>query len=318
MVWLDDARADIADLGGKGASLAELRRAGFNVPPGFAIVAAGYRRFIDANGLGGLIQQVVATPDLRVPRVAREACTELTSRLERASLPDDLVAAITAGYRELQRRAGPAVVTAARSSAVSEDAAGASSAGLYETYLNLRDQGAVLDGVLECYRSLWTPRAVQYRAFKNIDSAREAMAVVVMEMVPSDVSGVAFTVNPITADRSQITINASWGLGEGIVSGRVTPDQYLLDKSSLAVVSREIHPKEVAVRPQPGGGSGVAVLDLSPEQSELPSLTDGQAQELGETCLRIERHYGRPVDVEWAYAGPTLYILQARPVTGLP
>jgi phosphoenolpyruvate synthase/pyruvate phosphate dikinase len=317
IAWLDDATLDLTDLGGKGASLAALHRGGFTVPPGFCVRASAYREFVDANDLASPIDQLLTVPDLRVPKVAREACTALAARIEAARLPASLAGEIGDAYRRLKESAGAGVVVAARSSALSEDAAAASSAGLYETYLNLRDEQAVLEGILRCYRSLWTPRAVQYRAFKNIDSTREAMAVVVMELVHSDVSGVAFTVNALTGERDQITINASWGLGEAIVSGRVTPDQFVLHKPSLAILSREIYPKETEVRPDPSGASGTVDLSVPPERASAPALSDDEVRELGAVCLRIEEQYDRPMDVEWAFAGGRLYILQARPVTGL-
>lgn len=332
IAWLDAEHENPAELGGKGASLAALRWAGFDVPPGFCVRADGYRRFVAANNLAAPIealladlaraQQQAAGLDPRAARVAlmtsmRQACEALSPHVEKAGLPASLAAQIRDAYAMLRGHVGAQLVAAARSSALSEDASGASSAGLYETYLNLRDEGAVLDAVLRCYQSLWTPRAVQYRAVKHIDSAREAMAVVVMEMVPSDVSGVAFTVNPVTGDRNQITINASWGLGEAIVSGRVTPDQFLLDKSSLAIIEREISAKDVETRPDPSGASGTVTLDVPPLRSQTPALTDEQVRALGDVCLRIERQYGRPMDVEWAFAHGRLYVLQARPVTGL-
>jgi phosphoenolpyruvate synthase/pyruvate phosphate dikinase len=315
--WLDDAGEDTAAFGGKGASLAGLIRAGFTVPAGFCVRAPAYHRFIEANGLADAIRCLLVTPNLKLPKTAREACGELTRAIESSRLPDDLAQAICAALAQLRRQVGPEIVVAVRSSALSEDATGASSAGLYETYLNLRDDRAVLDAVLACYASLWTPRAVQYRAFKGIDSAREAMAVVVMEMVPSDVSGVAFTVNPVTGARDQITVNASWGLGEAVVSGLVTPDQFLLDKATLAVLSRDIHPKDLAIQPAPAGASGTVRVEVPPARAYAPALSDRQIRDLGEICRRIEQHYGRPVDVEWAFARGRLFILQTRPVTGL-
>lgn len=317
IVWLDDRNGALEQLGGKGASLAALYRGGFNVPPGFCVTAPGYHRFIEHNHLAGPITQLLATPDLKQPKVARSASAALAPLLDQATLPPALVAQIDDAYRWLCTIVGDGVAVVARSSALSEDAAGASSAGLYDTYLNLRDEQAVLTSVLRCYRSLWTFRAVQYRAFVGLDSAAEAMAVVVMQLVQSEVSGVAFTVNPLTGDRNQIMINASWGLGEAIVSGRVTPDQFLLDKASLAIVTREIYPKEVEVRPDPGGGSGTVDLAVSAERAATPALAEAAVQELGALCVRIERQYDRPVDIEWAYAGGKLYVLQARPVTAL-
>jgi pyruvate,water dikinase len=239
--------------------------------------------------------------------------TPLSDLLERAALPDDLDTAIDRAYGELCGRGISRV--AARSSALSEDGATASSAGLYETYLNLGDLAAVTDSVRRCYASLWSHRAVQYRAFKRLNSTAEAMAVVVMALVPAEVAGVAFTANPITADRGQILINASWGLGEAVVSGRVTPDTFVLDKRSGAVVSREIAAKELEIVAGPEGESGTVTRVVDRERAAAPSLSVEQAARLGEICRAVEEQYGRPMDIEWAFAGGELYVLQARPIT---
>jgi pyruvate,water dikinase len=315
IVWLDAPEAAERRTGGKGASLVELNRGGFPVPPGFVVTAEGYQRFIAFNGLRPAIDQLTATPDLRLPKVARDAVAPLVERLHDAGLPPDLATAIATAYAELHRRGGE--VVAVRSSALSEDAASASSAGLYETYLNLRSAEAVLDAVRRCYASLWTQRAVQYRAFKGLDGHDEAMAVVVMALVPADTAGVAFTANPITGDRDQIVINASWGLGEAVVSGRVTPDNFVLDKGTLAVVSRDIFPKEVEVVPDPGGASGTVQREVAGERAARAAASDNDLRAVGEICRAIEARYGRAVDVEWALADGALYILQARPITGL-
>ena len=315
IVWLDAADAAAYETGGKGASLVQLNRGGFPVPPGFVVTADGYRRFVAANALQPGIDQLLATPDLRVPKVAREACAALVQQLEGAALPADLAEEIAAAYEELRARG--AAVVAARSSALSEDAAAASSAGLYESYLNLCDRGAVLDAVRRCYQSLWTQRAVQYRAFKGLGGRGEAMAVVVMALVQAEVAGVAFTVNPISGDRNQIVVNASWGLGEAVVSGRVTPDNFVLDKQSLAVVSREVFPKEMEIVPDPRGSSGTVEREVSGARAAAPALADADLRRLGELCRAIDEFYGRPMDVEWAISQGALYVLQARPVTGL-
>ncbi len=315
--WLDDPSEPLNEYGGKGSSLAALRAAGFNVPPGFCVKASGYRRFIAANALAGPIATLLTGGDLTRSGVAREAGGALTAQLQSASLPDDLSDDIRSAYRQLGLRPGGLDNVAVRSSALSEDAAGASSAGLYETYLNLRDDAAVIDATLRCYRSLWTPRAVQYRAMRGIDSSREAMAVVVMRMVSAEVSGVAFTVNPVTGDPGQIIINASWGLGEAIVSGRVTPDQFTIDKSTMTVTERHINSKDIEVQPDTTGRSGTVELPVAPARASAPTLGDDTLRELSMLCRRIDLRYGRPMDIEWAISGGQIFILQARPVTGL-
>lgn len=318
IVWLDDCpdpRA--AGVGGKGSSLVRLCAGGFPVPPGFVVTADGYRAWVEHNALHDAIERLLATPDLRQPKVAREASEALRTRVEAAQLPPDLEAEVAAAYGALAQRRGAGLVVAVRSSALSEDGSVSSSAGLYETYLNIRDGAAVLDGVARCYRSLWAHRAVQYRAFKRIDSRHEAMAVVVMELVPSDVSGVAFTVNPLTGSADEIVINASWGLGEAIVSGRVTPDSYVVRKHDLQLVSREIYDKETMILPDPSGRSGTVVLAVEAARMRASALDDEQTLALARLCCRIEAFYGGPQDIEWAIAGKELYLLQSRPVTAL-
>lgn len=314
---IDDEQIDPLALGGKGASLWRLARAGFPVPAGFVIGADGYRRWLDAAALAPRIATLLATPDLRLPKIAREACAALLAAAHEAQLPNDLGDEILSAYADLRRKRGAGVVVAVRSSALSEDGAGASSAGLYETYLNVRDADAMLAAVQRCYCSLWAVRAVQYRAFKGIESSAEAMAVVVMEMAPAEVAGVAFTANPISGSRDEIVINASWGLGEAIVSGRVTPDNYTVRKSDLAVIGRDLFAKELMILPDPAGNSGTISIVVPAKRAAAPTLDDVRLGELARLCLAIEQHYGSPQDIEWTLSDGAWYVLQSRPITGL-
>jgi pyruvate,water dikinase len=206
--------------------------------------------------------------------------------------------------------------TAVRSSAISEDGSAASFAGLYESYLNMIGEDEVLDAVHRCYVSLWSQRAVSYRANRG-SNADEAMAVVVMKLVPSETSGIAFTAHPVTGSLDQVIINASFGLGEAIVSGRVTPDSFLVDKRNFAILEREIYPKELAVFPHPDGGGGVVEEKLAPDRQRAASLTDEQACEVARLAARVETHYGSPQDIEWGLYEDQLYLLQSRPITTL-
>ncbi len=316
--WLDacpDPTA--AGAGGKGSSLIQLHEGGFPVPHGFLAGAAAYQEWIEYNGLQNEIDRLLEVTDLHLPKVAREATALLTPFVAVAGLPPRLAEEVAGAHRELQRRRGTPVVAAVRSSALSEDGSAASSAGLYETYLNIRDEQAVLESLARCYRSLWAPRAVQYRAFKKLDSRREAMGVVVMEMIPAQVAGVAFTVNPVTGNTAEVMINASWGLGEAIVSGRVTPDSFLVRKADLEILRRDIYEKELMILADPAGTSGTITVNVPRERVCVSSLDDGSVRRLAELCLRIERYYGRPQDVEWAIHDDELYVLQSRAVTGL-
>jgi len=191
----------------------------------------------------------------------------------------------------------------------------ASFAGLYETFLNVNGIDDVLANVQRCYLSLWSERAVLYR-MRHGGSANESMAVVVMGLVPSETSGIAFTAHPVTGARDCIVINASWGLGEAIVSGRVTPDMFVITKGSYALTEREIYAKELAIYPHPQGG-GTIEETLSAERAQAPSLSDDEAREVARMAERVETHYGSPQDLEWAIRDGQLYLLQSRPITTL-
>jgi len=204
---------------------------------------------------------------------------------------------------------------AVRSSALSEDGAAAASAGLYESYLNVIGVADVVAAVRLCYASLWAERALLYRAARR-QSEEDAMAVVVMGLVPCLAAGVAFTAHPVTGARDQVLINASWGLGEAIVSGRVTPDSFLVEKGSFALIEREIYTKTMAVTPHPDGG-GTLEIELSAAKAAAPSLSDDEARAVARVAAAVEAHYGSPQDVEWGLAGGQIHVLQARPITTL-
>jgi pyruvate,water dikinase len=229
-------------------------------------------------------------------------------------LPHELRDQIAAAYDELTAMTG--LACAVRSSALAEDSAGASFAGLYESYLNVRGVGSVLEAVRRCYVSLWSERALRYRAGRGGDALDEAMAVVVMGLVPSETSGIAFTAHPVTGARDVVVINAAFGLGEPIVSGAVTPDSFVVGKGDFAILERDISEKELAVYAHPDG-AGTIERPLDSAKARAASLTDEQACEVARVATRVEAHCGSPQDVEWGMAGGQLYLLQTRPITTL-
>jgi pyruvate,water dikinase len=314
IAWMNSGSLSREEVGGKGASLAELIGAGFKVPDGFVVTADGYRHFVGSTGIGEKIAQALAGLDSSNSAAVRHA-TEVAGGLVRETpLPDDLKSEIGEAYAELSSAMGSHA--AVRSSAISEDGSASSFAGLYESYLNMVGPGEVLDAVHRCYVSLWSERAVSYRAGRGGDTD-EAMAVVVMKLVPSETSGIAFTAHPVTGSLDQVIINASFGLGEAIVSGRVTPDSFLVDKNSFTLLERDIYAKELAVFPHAEGGGGVVEEHLSPERQREPSLSDDQACDVARLAAKVEAHYGSPQDIEWALYDGTLYLLQSRPITTL-
>lgn len=312
IAWLDSPDATPARAGGKGASLAKLGAAGFPVPPGFVVTVDAYHAFHAACRLHESVQHLATLPDRPSVADVRTACEPFASRLETATLPGDVEAAIFAAFSELRARTGEGATFAVRSSGVSEDGAGASFAGLYESYLNLRTTAQVLEAVQKCYDCLWQPRAVQYRTLKHIDHGKEAMGVVVMQTVPSAVSGVAFSLNPVTGAADEVVINASWGLGEAVVSGLVTPDNYVARKDG-AVMMQDIFDKHVQIVPVPGG---TEQQDTPRHLATAPALERERVSQVATIVAAVEEHYGCPIDVEFAYdVEGRFFLLQARPIT---
>lgn len=309
LLWLPTPHRDPRLLGGKAASLALLAATGAPVPPAFVLTATAYRRFHESAGVDAYlepIRRLGAAPPLAA---VRDACRPLLERVSAASLPEDVVGAVRAAFARLASLTG-ATAYAARSSATAEDSRSASFAGLYETRLGLRTPDDLLEAVKRCYVSLWGPRAVQYRLVRGI-GPEEAMAVVVMPLVAATASGVVFTRHPLDGS-DRVVVEAAWGLGEAIVSGRVTPDRYVVDRDGR-VLERHVAAKGVMARCADGT---VELVEAPPHLVEAPSLDDGQLWAVVQLALRIERLYGLPVDMEFAIAGDGQVVaLQARPVT---
>jgi phosphohistidine swiveling domain-containing protein len=299
----------LANAGGKGANLSALIRGGFHVPGGFVVTTVGYDVFVTVNGLTAPITALVEAIDATDPTAYDRASEEIRGLFARTSLPNPMREAILAAYAEAIPDASPVAV---RSSATAEDLPEASFAGQQETYLNVVGPDALLDAVGKCWSSLWTGRAIAYRQRQSIPPGDVSLAVVVQRMVPAQVAGVLFTVNPVTGDDGQVIINATWGLGEALVSGQVNPDTYIAAKESGGLLEVMIGDKAVMTATQTNGTAEVAVDVVRQGQR---ALTDRQVGELAEIGRRIEQHFNAPQDVEWAYAADKLYLLQSRPVT---
>jgi pyruvate,water dikinase len=316
---LTDSRATIDRVGGKGASLARLAASGLPVPDGFHVTTEAYNRFVGENNLKDGIQAALALVDLDRPATLEAASASIRELFAQAQVPPDLARAIEQAYAGLsgvesagEQQAAPVAV---RSSATAEDLPEASFAGQQETYLNIRGADEVLQAVKRCWSSLWTARAIGYRARQGIGASGLSLAVVVQALVPAEAAGILFTANPVNGRRDQAMISAAWGLGEAIVGGLVTPDMLVVDKSSGAIQQQQIADKEkMTVRtatsteeqPTPAELRRAAVLDAT---------TTAELVRMG---VQIEALYGAPMDIEWALASGRFYILQARPVTALP
>src|SRR5829696_1906891 len=301
---------DIALAGGKGANLGELSRAELPVPPGFCVTTAAYRRTVAGPDLPEAIDDALQNLRVEDPASAEVASARIAALFEDLPLPEDLTGAIVDAYRVL----GEPLV-AVRSSATKEDLPGASFAGQQATSLNVRGEEELLEAVRRCWASLWSARAIAYRQRQGFRHDRAAVAVVVQRLVPAEVSGILFTANPVSGARGEIVINAALGLGEAVVGGLTTPDAFTLDRTTLEVRERQIGRQEVETVLTE---RGTTERSLDPGRAAQPTLDDAQLTRLGEVGLRIERHFGGPQDIEWAYAEGHFWVLQARPITNLP
>jgi pyruvate,water dikinase len=311
LCFAEIGRGDLALAGGKGANLGEMTRAGFPVPPGFCVTTAAYRLFLanrfEIDGFFATLEG--CSPD--DVEALRTAASALRQELLNLPIPALVEQAVLAAWEQL----GSNLAYAVRSSATAEDLPHASFAGQQESYLNVRGKDALLSAVRFCWASLFTDRAVAYRAHNRFAHRAVALCVVVQRMVFPDVAGVLFTADPVTGRRSVIAIDASYGLGEGLVSGRVSPDHFQIDKGSLTIISRRLGAKALAIRPGPNGGTLEEAVPAA--QREAPALADGTVSRLAELGRRVEFHYGCPQDVEWCVAGQDIYLVQSRPITSL-
>lgn len=311
---LDDPAALLLQVGGKGASLARLAAAELSVPPGFHITTLAYHLFVAENGLQEQILSVIAAADLTDPPALEEASRQISQFFAHGKMPDQVASAIRRAYAELGKVGEGDLAVAVRSSATAEDLPEMSFAGQQETYLNIQSAEQVLAAVKRCWASLWTARAIGYRARHNIASADLSLAVVVQELVAADAAGILFTAHPLTGARDQVMINAAWGLGEAIVSGMVTPDTISVAKESGAIIKQVIAEKNVMTVRIPEGTREEAVPE---DKRMLAVLTSEQVGELTRLGLRIERLYDQPMDIEWALKDGQFFIVQARPITTL-
>ena len=309
---LDDHSATLESVGGKGVSLARMANAGFPVPGGFHITTLAYWRFVDENDLQPRILEIMENVDSSNPESLESASQEITEMFTRGDIPADVANELVQAYADLP---GISPAVAIRSSATAEDLPGLSFAGQQETYLNVSGADAVLDAARKCWASLWTARAIGYRARQNISSENVALAVVVQLLIPAEAAGIMFTANPVNGDRDQIVINASWGLGEAVVGGLVTPDTYTLGKTTNKLINKEIAEKLVQTVRVNGGTEEKPIPD---NMRQVPVLSDEQAARLADLGNQIEALYEMPMDIEWTIADGKFAVVQARPITALP
>ncbi len=316
VAWFGEIdRRHVPIAGGKGASLSDMAHAGLPVPPGFVICTEAFRQFLQESGLDREIVKALENVDVNSNEKLEAASQTITGQVEAQAMSSALRQSILDAYARLcKERVGQAVV-AVRSSAAAEDSQTASFAGQQETFLNVFGVELVLKQVQACWSSFFKPRAIFYRKLKG-SLEDTSMAVVVQCMVNPDKSGVMFTMDPVMHLQDRIMIEGAWGLGEAVVSGMITPDNYVVDKNSLSIISKFVSRKPFMITRQESG-AGVQRVDLPPEQAQAQVLSEAELGGLAELGKKIEAHFGSPQDVEWAIEAGKLYILQSRPVTTL-
>jgi pyruvate,water dikinase len=301
---------DLPIVGGKNASLGELTRIGMPVPQGFALSVAFYREFIEANGLKEYINGQLTKLDISNVEQLQKVGSSIRSRILASEFPPQLKEAVRIGYAGLCD--GRKVEVAVRSSATAEDLADASFAGQQDTYLNVVGEDKVLDCTKRCIASLFSDRAISYRAKRGFDHVDVGLSVGVQRMVNSDSSGVMFTIDPDSGNENVMVIDSSWGLGEAVVGGKVVPDKFFVYKKNGGIVGRRLGLKEVYAKYD---SKGTTFANTPAERRVRFSLTEDQVRELVEFGRKIEGHYKKSMDIEWAVEGGSVYILQARPET---
>ncbi len=309
--WLHHGRLSRDVAGAKGSALSDLHAAGFPVPEGFVVTAEGYRHLLASSGLDTRIEELLGSATAIAGGSARDLAATISSLILQAKPPPDLAYQIASAYEVLATANGARV--AVRASATDEHGATASARGLYDSYLNVRGTASVQESISKCIASYWSEPAITSRSTRSSDGIA-AMSVVVMSLVSGDTSGIALTAHPQTGDRDVVLIKATWGMGEPIVSGSMTPDSFVVRRDTLDIVERVVALKATGVYPHTDN-AGTYERPLDPAQAAAPSLTDAQAMEIGRMALAIAQHCGTPQAVEWTMSHGRLFILQAKAIT---
>jgi pyruvate, water dikinase len=300
---------DVNIAGGKGASLGEMVQSKITVPPGFVVLVDGFERFLEETDLGVEIDAVMSKIKHDNINSVEKASVKIRDMIRDEKFPKDIGDEVKKDFKKLGAK-----YVAVRSSATAEDSSVASWAGELESYLNVTEKN-LLESVKKCWSSLFTPRAIFYRFEKNLQDQKVSVAVVVQKMVQSDVSGICFTVHPVTEDKNQIIIEAGWGLGESIVSGSITPDSYVIDKQDWLIMDINISDqKRQLLR---NGEKGIKWKPVLKSNQEKQKLSGPQIIKLAKICTNIEKHYKKPQDIEWGIEKDKIYITQSRPITTL-
>jgi len=305
----DIDKRDIPLVGGKGANIGEMTKAGFPVPHGFAVTVAAYEEFLEENKIIDEINEKLKGLNVHEPEDLDRVARSVRAKITKGSIPDSVAKAIIEGYKKMGKG-----LVAVRSSATAEDLPGASFAGQQETFLNVEGEANLIDYVRQCWASLFTARAIFYRVENKFPHEKVKISVIVQRMVQSDVSGNMFTVDPVTNDKERIVIEAVWGLGEMMVQGSVVPDSYTVQKDTFSILSKEVSDQDIQLIKS---GKETKEIEVPIKDRETQKLTDEQIVKLAKIGQKIQDHYYFPQDIEWAREKGEIYITQTRPITTL-
>lgn len=307
----DIDKHDLDLVGGKGANLGEMTQAGFPVPNGFAVTVESYDRFLEHNQIKKELNAMLSGLDRNDPVELQKVAEKLQRKVEKGEIPDDVKKEVIKSYKRLSGRFSSALV-ATRSSATAEDLPGMSFAGQQATFLNIKGERSLLDSVRLCWASLFTARAIFYREENRIKHEKVKISVIVQKMVQSDVSGVMFSIDPVTNEKDRIIIESVWGLGELIVQGSVLPDKYTVQKDTFAILSKEISDQQIQLIKK---GQETKEREVPKKIRDKQKINDDEIVKLAKLADKLQKHYYYPQDIEWAKEGKELYIVQTRPVT---
>lgn len=310
----DIDKGDLPIAGGKGANLGEMWQANFPVPNGFAVTVASYEKFLEHNNLPKQINAILKGIDVNEAKELQSASRQIEKLLTTSEMPEDVARATIKAYKKLSGGIFSKARVAVRSSATAEDLPNASFAGQQATYLNVTGEAELLHKVRECWASLFTARAIFYRAENKISNDKVKISVVVQKMVQSEVSGVMFSVDPVTGDKDRIIIESVWGLGEMIVQGSVVPDRYVVQKGTFFILSKEISDQAIQLVRK---GKDNEEVEVPKKLRDRQKVSDSDIIKLAKLADKSQKHYYFPQDMEWAWDGKELFITQTRPITTL-
>ena len=314
--WFEQLNiSDVTLAGGKATRLSEIAKIGFNVPQGFCIITTAYKRFIDFNHLDSRIFSDLHAVDFKSSNGFSSKAKKIQSLILASQLPFDITEEITIAYRSLCNQLKTQFVVV-RSAATTEDLDESSFAGQYNSYLNISNIEGLLESVKKCWASLWNPQALSYRLRNNVDQQKAYMSVIVQQMIPSEVSGVMFTVNPTNGAKDEIVITSNWGLGDSIVGGFINPDYFVVHKKGLKIIHKKIAEKDRMII-NSTFTDGTEEVEVPKQRKTIPSLNKKQIRALARVGRKMENHFDSAQDIEWAFHANKLYILQSRPITSI-